>query len=565
MAGVEQQIVVYRYGCPSWADLDDVAMGQLRLAHDLRNRFVEIEREHAAGVAAAWREHPNVAVEAGRVEEAQELVAHLVARSKKDRQADRSTVSRHSTATELAAARAAARAAKAALKAAKSEALPAVRSVMSAARDDRHAALKATYSEYVQERGLYWATYNAVRARHDTAVKRVNEQRKQGRPAELRFHRWTGEGTITVQVQRQADDPVPSPELFASGGGRWRDVAQIAPWIDPDTWAALGCGQRRRAGRGRLRMRVRGVRHGSAHLDLPVVVHRPMPAGAEIKQIQVTRRRVGTRQRVTVAVTCRVPAPVRVEAGATVAVRLGWASAGDGWLRIARVATSGRLDSVPADVAGLVRVAAGGASAELHYSAEWRRLLERDDDIRSIRDRMLDELRADVVDVLNTDGHLAGRLEVTAGEVARWRAPARFARLAAAVKAMPAPGPETGDYDPGTWLAGRLGAWRQRDRHLWDFEANERDQVVARRRHSYRVMADWLCRGARQIVLHGLDLSEAKRSPEVGEDPEQARRGRAQMQIAAPGELRAAIEVAARRRGIDVIYATETQAKEVAV
>lgn len=36
-------MTVYRFGCPSWARLDDVGMEQLRLAHELRNELVAIE------------------------------------------------------------------------------------------------------------------------------------------------------------------------------------------------------------------------------------------------------------------------------------------------------------------------------------------------------------------------------------------------------------------------------------------------------------------------------------------------------------------------------------------
>ena len=52
---------VYQYGCSSRATLDGAALGQLRLAHELRNSLVEIERAHAERVADGWASRPDVA------------------------------------------------------------------------------------------------------------------------------------------------------------------------------------------------------------------------------------------------------------------------------------------------------------------------------------------------------------------------------------------------------------------------------------------------------------------------------------------------------------------------
>lgn len=219
----------------------------------------------------------------------------------------------------------------------------------------------------------------------------------------------------------------------------------------------------------------------------------------------------------------------------------------EGWLRIARIGSTGPLPLVPASLRGVARLTTP-TSAEVLYPAEWRRLLERDAAIRSVRDQNLDVLREQVSAALKNDDELVGALCATAGEVSRWRSPRRFAVLG-------------GKCPPDHPLAQVLDEWRKRDRHLWDYEAHESDQVFARRRDAYRCVAAWLCGGASAVVLHDLDLAALKVVPDVDrEDSPQGRRGRSQAQQAAPGELRAAIRAAAQARGISVVLAREDPA-----
>lgn len=535
---------VYRYGCPYWAEFGDAAMGQLRLAHELRNKLVEIEHAHAEAVREVWARCPSVAASAGHVDQAQERLAALRGRAKAERVTDRATTARQGTTAELRAARLGLKTAKAALREAKNAAFV-DGDLFAVASDERRKAIKVTYAEFSQERGLFWATYNDVAAHHETALRRVKQARQEGRKAELRFHRWTGEGTLAVQLQRQAGDPARTPALIASGTGKWRNVAILAPWISPAEWDEMPRPLRCKARLGELRARA----GGDACLVLPVIVHRPIPEDAEISDIRVTRRTIAGKSRISVAVTCLLPAPAPSAGGTVTAVRLSWASAGDGWLRVARIASSRPLPPVPASLAPLVRVSPDGTAAEMHFSPEWRALLDRDAGIRSYRDQETDDLRAEVVAALEADPALAASLDVPPSHVARWRAPRRFARLC-------------GMWPQDHPLAARLESWRKRDRHLWSFESNERDQAIARRRDAYRNLAAWLCRCSRQVVLHGLDLASLKRVPGVGaEDGEQARHGRAQLQMVAPGELRSAIEAAASRLGVEVIHAVESYAE----
>lgn len=510
-------------------------MSQMRLGHNLRNELVAVEYRYREMLAAVSLLHPDVAEAQARVDQCAARVEELAARMRVERQTDRSTLPRTSTKEDLAAARLERRDAKAALTAAKEstrdERQPMLAELSSARRD----AVKAVRAEFV-EHGLFWATANAVTQNHDTAAKQIAEAWKAGRPAQRRFRRWDGTGTLYTQVMWQAGKPRRSPELLSSGEGPWRNVFQLSPWMHPDEWPR-GRGPHRH---GTVKVR---VETGGDPIELPVVLHRPIPAEGDITDVRLTRRRIGAQFRLSVAVTVRLPSPAPKTTGDAVAVRIGWASVGDGWVRVARISSAtGSLAPVPAGIADLVR--ANGPVVDLHASAEWRALLDRDDSIRSVRDELLDELRPHIVDAL-ADESVAQAVGVTAADVSRWRAARRFAAIA---RLWPSEHP----------LAAKLEAWRLRDLHLWEYEAHERDQVIARRRDAWRVAAAWICSTAAVIALHDLDVSELRRTAPLGEeDTYEARQARRHVQAAAPGELRAAIEQAAQRRGIQVMHVRE--------
>jgi len=115
----EGDVLVYKYGCPSWAKLDEAAERQLRLAHELRNALVAIHRAHAEAVAAIWSEHPEVAVHEDVLAAAEANLEAAIAAGKDERMRTRTTVVSAATRQAITAARATRKEAKAAHKAAK--------------------------------------------------------------------------------------------------------------------------------------------------------------------------------------------------------------------------------------------------------------------------------------------------------------------------------------------------------------------------------------------------------------------------------------------------------------
>jgi len=511
-------VVVYRCGCTGTADLHEASLAQLRLTHDLWNALVSVHQQHVEAVAAAWQTHPDVAALTNALEGARRALEAATARATQERLRGRTTVVAATTRAEVAEARRAVGEAREAVRRAKATAYAALKPEFIDGLERCRAAVKARYAEFVQERGLYWATYNAVRDGFALAVQATKPGRAPARPAPEdgrvpsdgdpasgrrrpgrppgapRFRPWTGEGTLTVQLQRHADDPPRSAALLASGRGPWHNIVRL-PGVDPEAWAEAGRPERRRMGRGTLRIRVAVAAGKPVWQELPVIWHRPLPPEGDVTQVRVTRRRIGGHMRVGVAVWGRLPTAAVRGDGPAVAIDLGWRSRGDGSLRTAVWAATGppsRPLVVPPALLEVIRPDPDGRQGEVVLPASWVVERGRVAEIRNRRARKLAVLRQAVVAYLMaypevatawTAAATAGRPTpehgpasvISAEGVAGWRSPQRFVALAR----------EHGD---GPVIGAPLEAWRRADRHLWEWAANLSEQLSARRRSAWQVL-----------------------------------------------------------------------------
>lgn len=543
----EGDTIVYKYRCPRTAKLPDHALDQLQRGLNLRRDLVGADYRYDEMRNAIWLEHPAVGA-------AQELVDQAVAEFSEvkeqlldERVIDRSTKARTSTHAAIVAARKKVTAARAELKQARTVAGPDVIARLDELETARRAAWKQLRKEAVED-GLFWATGNAILDDHVQAAKQVRKLRKDGRAAQRRMPRWNDAATLSTQVQRGEGNPARTGELLASGKGPYRNVVQLAPWFAPEDWPK-GRGPHRR---GELTLRIAGS--GQPPLVLPVFIDRPIPPDADVTDVQVTRRFIADKQRLSVAVTLRVPTPPKKTEGEVVAVRIGWQGVGEGSVKVATVATpTGPLPGhAPENVKDLVLE--HDSCTNIYASSGWRKILERTARIRGYRDELLDKIKVEVSASLDADKELAAEMAEALNreslDVSRWRSPARMVRL---TRAWPEDHP----------LKETLEAWRKRDAHLWQYEAHERDQIIARRRDSYRKLAAWICEHARKIVLSGVNIAEVTKVPAVGtEDPHADRNARANRQWAAPGDFRALLLNAAARRGIEVVMVTTEPGSE---
>ena len=64
----------------------------------------------------------------------------------------------------------------------------------------------------------------------------------------------------------------------------------------------------------------------------------------------------------------------------------------------------------------------------------------------------------------------------------------------------------------------RLRSWSHHDKHLWSWEANAREQAMARRKEQYRLLGVRLARRYGVLVLERFVLSKVARLPKVEDE-----------------------------------------------
>jgi hypothetical protein len=531
-------ITVYKFGVHYKWTLPDELREQLRTAHDLREDLVTLELAHEHAVKDVWSSYPAVAAAEDALNAAEAASEVAAAEVSRQRVAQRTKRVTGPAADDLTKARRDAKAARVARREAIGEVHQEAAERLSGLAGELRAAQKAMYATYCQDGALYWATFNDVLDHHKTAVKRVKAARASGHPAQMRHHRFDGTGSVAVQLQRQAGQPQRTPATIADlDVGKWRNVLAM-PWVDPDRWNTLTRAEQRRQGRVTVRMRC-----GVGHVEVPIQMHRMLPADADITGARLTVTREGSDYRAHLTVTAKIGEPDPVSTGPTVAVHLGWRNTPTGV-----VVAHWRSDTplaIPDDCAAFMM--ADGTTGKIIMPATIFARLEAADLVQGGRDSALNVAKADLVQWLDAHGPVQHPTregeEITAAAVACWRNPERFASLAHSWRAAP---PENGEE-----IAEVLEAWRAADKRLWDTATHTTGKALRHRDDLYRQVAAIIADQAGQIVVDDTNLADVARTtsnaPSTVTDPAAKRRT-----YTAPGSLRAAIIAAATREGVTV-------------
>lgn len=379
-------------------------------------------------------------------------------------------------------------------------------------------ALDASYADQVRAlvraSGLYWCNSDAILAAWRVARRA---------PDHLRFHAWRDHAALTVRWQQG----LPMTKLLAGRDTR----AHLVP--HPDRPVRPG-----RARRGQwpalLRVRVAstGPRRAPLWLELPVLVHRPLPLEATVRQIVVRWREQARRGRWLISLVCDLPAPagaalVRPPGAGTIAIDIGWRRRPGGGLRVAAWCDD------------------RGQTGEVVLPPRLLQALQKPEDLRSIRDQGFAPVHADLQAWLKQQPGLPDWLAAETTHVAQWRSPARLHRLLARWRVQRFPGDAA--------IYARLEAWRLRDLHLWRWEAHGREQALGWRRHLYRQFAAEVVRRYAAIRLEAFDLrpvvTRGRHGGQADDLPAEARHMRF---LAAPHTLRLALQHAAERAGVAI-------------
>jgi len=323
--------------------------------------------------------------------------------------------------------------------------------------------------------GVYWGTYLLVEAAMEASSAMPLYEGTE--PNDPHFVRWSGEGAIGVQVA----GGLATAQLFGEGAHVQVDQVDAVAWHSPVK------GERRRASRTKLRVRVGSTGPGNRTpiwAEFPMIMHREMGRGA-IKAVKVCRRLIGRREEWSVQFTVALEAPRKAPREGVVAIDVGWRKIGE-------------------DIRVACWESGAGERGELRLSAALLGQIAKADELRSTRDDGFNRARL----ALSAWVGKAPRAEWLAQATEtldRWKSPERLYALAVRWQAARFEEDAEG-YDA-------LEAWRYHDHHLREWECSQRVKSLRHRREVYRTFAAGLSNRFGTIVLEKFDLRKVAATP----------------------------------------------------
>ena len=372
--------------------------------------------------------------------------------------------------------------------------------------------------------GLWWGNYNAVCASYETARVRAM---KSG--AELKFHSFDGTGRFTCQIQ----GGMTVSEFFS---GEKQALVSADP-VSPAAFWHPSRGERRRAARTILRITVYTGKDAAGKpyrrmLSFPMVVHREIPENATIKQLVVSRKRVGTEFRWSITLTCTLAGSGqpggRPEESEACGIDLGWRLVPEG-LRVATIASSTGVRHIVLPEKALKRMdhtedLKSRIDQELNrvmawFRSQWPALAPSFPE--DLRELFLRHVRAPKV---------SGRK--LAGSILSWR-------------------DRHPDFRPD--LLSALETWRKNNKRLTQEMDHLRDKIQAWRTDFYRNEAKRIAGSYSVVGIENFDLREVVKleTPE-GEKTDQPALARANRVRASVSDLRKWIRLQAVKTGATV-------------
>lgn len=468
---------VYRYGCKI-TDGAPIAYEQMRAGHKYRNELVAIERERREKAMLIMHSvAPHVEKLQVEIEQIKELIGSKEDELKALRQKDRRRTSSKELSAELAT-----------LRKRKKELIDEYKPKKDAAYESKaYKTASADMEEEDKEARLaarkattaYWGTYGII----EQSTKKI----RKGAPPQ--FHPWRGDGSIGVQMQR-----VMTP---ASAFGGKDDRAVLTP--DPDGKHLII----------RLRLKDRG---GKVYVTCRARYHRPLPEGVRIRWIKLVCRRVATHDKWSVQFTLSRPTPWPKRRGfGTLAVNLGWRKLPNG------------------DVRALSWLDDAGERGELILPKEQVGRLSKSESLQSIRDRNMDTVKLQLSSWLKTAENLPDWIQERLKTLSAWRSQARLASVVLFWRKNRFEGDEK--------LFDEAEAWRKQDKHLYEWQANNRRKYQAWRRDLYRNFAAKMTDRYDLLLLANVKFKQIQDKPKPEEETDEMRVARERKSITAPYEL----------------------------
>lgn len=450
--------LVYEYGCLPPARGRRQALEQMLGRHRLWNALVAVEREYRSQRALTLRDEAadrELEALSGRLAGfRQEIKARRQAARKRNVDISDLKEGIARAKIDLASAMAAARRSRRARIEEQTQRL-----------DQLEAERRRGVKQAQAESGLYWCNYDDVIAKYESARKRAL---REGR--ELRFQTWTGAGKVTVRYQQG----LPAAQVHGAD-----KRLQIDP-VSPLAWTSPQRSTRRKLARSNVRIRTGSDGRTPVWLELPVVLHRPLPPDGMVRSASVVRDELAGRERWRLLITVS-QADREAREGPAVAVDLGWRLLPQG-LRVAYWEDE------------------QGAQGELVLGPDVLWQFSKLNDLKAIRDHHLRAAVAELKRWLQTN-EAPGWMDLRRVDECRDACP--LLRIYREWRDRRIEG------DAGVF--GALTAWYERFRHLHVWEVNLRDQVVRHRKEVYRRFVAELLRTHGAVFLEELDIRSLAR------------------------------------------------------
>lgn len=554
---------VFQYGLLSPFDLPAVR-DQMTLAHRYRNKLTEIERERRMRVRDVLGSHP--AIEPIRLE----LEAAMAAKESARQQIATVRSERHgikeSKAQRQALKDAGQRVRELAVRLKETRKVayedPELQAMFKGIDLDAKNRIKLERSRC----GVYWGTYLLVEAAADQSA----------RSKELpRFSRAGRGGKIGVQIQ----GGMPASKLFEDNR-----LVRIRP-VDPRAWdPATRRGDRRRACRTRLHVRIGSNGKEPIWACFPMIMHRPLPPGSTVKAVSI-RAVPRDVSHVSWFVDILVDVPeahssrARASSG-TVAINLGYCKRPDGSLRAGYLVGDDGYEREILVPFG--RESGTGDDSDRKNTAGVIDRLNKASSIQGIRQRLQDQMKADLMTwyregreshrKMLAGAHL-GLVDRVCGElppvggglgeaflrlgtyirlasesgigfplwfmsrtrtIHAWKSSSAFVALAQHWRCSRFDGDSAG--------YAIIEAWRYRNEHLDRYERGLARQAILHRREIFRTIAAKMAARYHTLVVDDTNLTELVKSPviAVGSNHGGDRASNLQKSAACPSQLRTA-------------------------
>lgn len=508
-------IRVYKYGLLKPIENASLVDDQISAAHQYRNALIEIERERRDAVRTLTRNSDvNIVTLEEKLATAKKTEENIAREIKLQHSQMRSRMSTQTDKEDLKAARLKTKEIKVALRQARYEAKN------SQVIIDETDLINERFNERVRgaraSSNLYWGTYLIVEDAMKAAQKApLYDGDKPNNP---KFMRWTGEGTVAVQLQGGLN----TEDVFREKN----TLVRIDP-IDEKAFNAEKRSERRKASRTVLHLRIQSDDSKKpVWASWPMVMHRPLPDNSTIKWAKVHRRMRGPREEWYVCFEVDTSAKPQVSAAGAVAIDIGWRHMKDS----SGESAGFRIAKWRDEDANI-----GEVKIDPHLLGA----LKKANELRSVRDDNFNLARAKLIDWMK-ECPVSPWLEEQTKTIAQWRSIARFAALTRCWASNRFSGDEV--------IYGAMEKWRYHDYHLWAWESSQRIKAIRHRRETYRVLAAELSQKYSILVLEDFDLTELsqKTEPDAAEDNHF---GRSNKTLASPSEFRLCLIDAFKVRG----------------